>query len=72
MTSGLQLGSTVDAHSRVSLRSLRQSLLRRLPPGVQEIWVVWGDEFDAHAWFFSGYTLMRQSMEVVISQVFST
>ena len=36
MTLGVQLGSTVDTHSRVSLRSLRQSLVRRLPPGVQE------------------------------------
>ena len=40
MTSGVQLGSTVDTHSRVSLRSLRQSLVRRLPPGVQENVVV--------------------------------
>ena len=70
MASGVQLGSTVDTHSRVSIRSIRQSLIRRLPPGVQENLVVWGDEIDAHAWFFNGYTLMRQSVEVLISHVF--
>ena len=31
MTSGVQFGSTVDTRSGVSLRSLRQSIVRRLP-----------------------------------------
>ena len=44
MTSDVQLGSTVDTRSRVSLRSLRQSVVRRLPPGVKVNLVVWGDE----------------------------
>ena len=44
MTSGVQLGSTVDTRSRVSLRSLQQSIVRRLPPGVEVNWVVQGDE----------------------------
>ena len=40
MTSGVQLGSTVDTRSRASLHSLRQSIVRGLPPGVQEHLVV--------------------------------
>ena len=59
MTSGVQLGSTVDTRSRVSLHSLRQSIVRRLPPGVQVNLVVWRDDFHAHAWSFNGYTLIR-------------
>ena len=70
MTSGVQLGSTVDTHSRVSLRSLRQSLVRRLPPGVQEILVVWRDEFDAHAWSLKWINAHASVYGGVISQVF--
>ena len=67
MTSGVQLGSTVDTRSRVSLRSLKQSLVRRLSPGVQGNLFVWGHDFDPHALSFTGYTLILQS--TVISHV---
>ena len=41
--------------------SLRQSIVRRLPPGVQVHLVVWEDDFDAHVWSFFGKVQVHQN-----------
>ena len=58
----------IHAHASVYIPSGSQ-LFGVCPPGVQVNLVFWGDDFDAHAWSFNGYTLIRQSVEVVVSHV---